>query len=85
MLNAVSLATGPDGVAHILAQGSSGTWYLTNRGGTFVSQQLGDGLTVWSNAAALGLDPLGRPHVLFAIGDYDQTKPGLWYTVGPAE
>lgn len=85
MLNAVSLATGADGVAHILAQGSSGTWYLTNRGGNFASQQLGNDLSVWSNAAGIGLDPLGRPHVLFATGDYDQTKPGLWYTVGPAE
>ena len=85
LLRAVSLATGTDGVAHILALGSSGTWYLTNYSGTFESQQLGDALTVWSNAAAIGLDPSGRPHVLFATGDYDRTKPGLWYTVGSPE
>lgn len=82
-IDAMSIGTDGDGAVHILAIGSPGTWYLTNRGGAFQSDQVSVAApSVWSNAAALAIDPSGRPHLLFSTGGYDDPRPGLWYAVG---
>ena len=81
--NVTSIALGPEGVAHLVAQGDHGTWYLSNRSGDFQSEQLSDAPSIWLNASGIAADESGRPHLLFAVGEYERTRPGLIYAVGP--
>jgi hypothetical protein len=81
--NVASMVLSPDGAAHLIAQGEAGTWYLTNRDGEFESEQVSEALSFWMNANGIAVDSSGRPHMLFAVGDYDRTKPGLMYAIGP--
>ena len=84
-MNVATMAVAPGNAVDLLAQGGSGTWYLTNRTGSFGSKQITDAFSVWSNAADVVVDLTGRPHLLFAVGDYDATRPGLFYAIGPSQ
>lgn len=63
----VSMAVDPNGFAHIAYQANTGgTWYATNKTGSWVSEQI-DSINHTISTYAIAVDSAGRPHLIYEV------------------
>jgi hypothetical protein len=88
------IAVDRSGAAHVVGKGwtTNAVWYATDRHGSFEAKRLEpEASDPWIRGAALAVDALGRPHILFSLrvghgSDEDGAWPSeLWYAIGPGD
>jgi hypothetical protein len=92
-LPAAGIANDVEGTVHVISSyhlSNLGIWYSNNATGEYRDRQL-RGLRgrfvddVTDGDAAIAVDALGRPHVLYVVLESERgADDGLWYGIGPA-